>query len=102
MARSGRSVGFIVLLVATLAAWAPLVAVLIAYAIASPLDCRVDEGSSHPCVVAGVDLGPMLYLLGVSGWFMLVTWPLILVTAAIWLFLGIRGLLRRLGGTGRS
>jgi hypothetical protein len=44
-------------------------------AIANAYGCRVDEGSAHPCIIAGHDYGGLLYSLGVMGWLMLVSLP---------------------------
>lgn len=61
---------------------APILAILVASAIASLFGCRADEGSRHACVVAGVDIGGALTTLLVSGWLLFVTLP---VGATLWL-----------------
>lgn len=53
----------------------PVISVVIAGAIASGYGCQLDEGSVHPCVVGGRDLGETLYTLAVMGWFGLITLP---------------------------
>ena len=63
---------FILLLIWTV--W-PIVFVSVAGSIASANGCQLDEGSVHPCVVRGADMGETLYAMGVMGWFMLVTVP---------------------------
>ena len=45
-------------------------------AIANANSCQVDEGSAHSCMVLGADWGEVLYVLGVMGWFMLITLPI--------------------------
>lgn len=62
---------FAILFVAAL----PLISVVIAGEIATANGCDLDEGSIHPCVVDGEDIGDTLYTLGMMGWFMLVTIP---------------------------
>lgn len=79
----------------TVLGWAPLAAVLATDLFASVFGCTVNEGRAHPCVVAGVDFGELLYVGGVSGWFMLVTWPLMLLSLLAWFVLGIRFIMRR-------
>jgi hypothetical protein len=66
-------VGFVLLLAFTLA---PVASVVIASLLANAHNCRLDEGSVHPCLIAGADWGETLYTLGVLGWLMLVTLPL--------------------------
>jgi hypothetical protein len=53
----------------------PLLSILVAGGIASAGNCQLDEGSVHPCVVLGRDLGETLYTLFVLGWFSLITLP---------------------------
>jgi hypothetical protein len=65
-------VGFVLLLAITLA---PVISVVFASVIANANGCVVDEGSVHPCLIAGSDWGETLYTLGVLGWLMLVTLP---------------------------
>ena len=64
---------------------APIISVVICGVIANAYGCKVDEGSVHPCIVNGQDYGHLLYTLGVSGWFMLVTLPVGGLAGAAWL-----------------
>lgn len=73
----------------------PLLSVLTAYAIGNAFDCQVDEGSAHSCVVAGQDIGEMLYAMGVMGWFMFITIPSGLVALIVFLIVLLVGWLRR-------
>jgi TRAP-type C4-dicarboxylate transport system permease small subunit len=63
---------FVLLLIWT--TW-PIISVALAGSIASANGCQLDEGSIHPCVVRGADMGETLYAMGVMGWFALVTVP---------------------------
>jgi ABC-type Fe3+ transport system permease subunit len=65
-------VGFVLVLAFTLA---PVISAVIASVLANANGCVVDEGSIHPCLIAGSDWGENLYTLGVLGWLMLVTLP---------------------------
>jgi hypothetical protein len=67
-----------------LVAVAPLISVLISGVIAGVLGCELDEGSLHPCPLLGVDLGEILYVMFVLGWFALVTLPLGAVALWVW------------------
>ena len=66
-------------------ALAPIGSVMLCAAIANAYGCKVDEGSAHPCIISGHDYGELLYLLGVMGWFMLVTMPGGLIAFVSWL-----------------
>jgi hypothetical protein len=39
----------------------PLVSLLLAVLVASPLGCALDEGSVHPRAIFGLDVGALLY-----------------------------------------
>ncbi len=54
---------------------APILSVLACATIAKVMGCQVHEGGGVPCKCLGVDIGPLLYLLGVMGWMALVTVP---------------------------
>jgi hypothetical protein len=66
-------------------ALAPIASVMACSWIANAHRCKVDEGSVHPCIINGVDRGPLLYQLGVLGWLMLVTLPAGALAFAVWL-----------------
>jgi hypothetical protein len=53
----------------------PFIPVIIASLIASACGCDLDEGSAHPCIVFGKDIGRTLYAMGVMGWLGLLTFP---------------------------
>ena len=67
---------------------APILVAIGSGSVAHAFGCQVDEGSVHPCFVAGLNLGPLFYDLGVLGWLFLVTLPLgaiLIVTLTIFL-----------------
>ena len=83
----------------TLLGWAPFLSVLFTSAVARALGCQVSEAKVQPCPGPfGTDLGELLYFTGVMGWFMLVTWPVVLGTAIAWVLLLLRWIWRRLRG----
>ncbi len=88
-------IGLFLLALVTMASAAPLVSVLVAGGVATVLACPLDEGSVHPCVLDGVDIGETLYAAFVMGWLMLLTLPAMLVTALVWIVLAVRALRRR-------
>lgn len=67
-----------------LLALAPMISVVIAGSIAEANDCTLNEGSVHPCLVGGTDMGETLYAMGVMGWFMLGTLPLGAGALLVW------------------
>ncbi|SMQ85972.1 hypothetical protein SAMN06295905_3268 [Devosia lucknowensis] len=79
MNRAGKfhwTVYLVILAVIVLFAAAPFLSVLFTYAIADANNCVVNEATTHPCLVLGMDLGGLLYFTGLMGWFMLATIPL--------------------------
>lgn len=77
----------------------PLLSTLIAGAMASAHGCPLDEGSVHPCIVAGKDIGEMLYSMGVMGWLMLITLPTGLIAGVVILVVFIVLRVRRSGAS---
>jgi hypothetical protein len=63
----------------------PVISALISGAIAGALGCQLNEGGAPPCPLMGVDLGEMLVVMFVLGWFAFVTLPLGAVALAVWL-----------------
>ncbi|MGU3668119.1 hypothetical protein ACLBX9_28355 [Methylobacterium sp. A49B] len=90
------------LLVATIVIWLPVILLTIAILVSSIADCRLDEGSAHPCVILGVDLGNLLYSFAVSGWLMLVTLPFMALTVLIWLARALFLVARRVRALGKQ
>ncbi len=74
---------------ATIVAFAPMLSVIWAALFSGAFGCTVNEGSTHPCVVAGVDYGDALYQSFVTGWLMLIVWPLALIVLVGWI--GVAG-----------
>ena len=74
----------------------PLIAALSAGGVAHALGCLLDEGNVHPCPFLGMDLGELLYSLGVLGWLSLVTVPTGVGLLLIWLIAAIVLVVRRL------
>ncbi len=54
----------------------PVFSVASAAMIANAAGCTLHEGSVNPCVIAGIDWGTALYMMGVLGWLMLLSLPL--------------------------
>ncbi len=94
--QSKRRIIVIVLTVITIIALLPLFSVLATYAIATTLGCTVDEGSVHPCLLGGIDLGDTLYTMGVMGWLMIPAAPVLLIAVLGWIGLGVAVLTGRM------
>jgi hypothetical protein len=73
----------------------PILAVLVATALASIGHCDLDEGSVHPCILLGHDFGGVLYPMFVSGWFGLMTLPVLAAALLLWIVVEIVHRLRR-------
>jgi hypothetical protein len=71
--------------ITALIGWVPLLCVLLSYAIAQLGHCQIDEGSVHPCVFYGADLGEFLYGLAMMGWLFLLTFPAAIASVLLWL-----------------
>lgn len=90
---------FIILLI-LLFTFAPVLSVAYASSVATANNCDLDEGSIHPCVVNGKDIGADLYSYAMMGWLMIATIPLglgalLVYLAGIGLYYLIRWYLRR-------
>jgi len=73
--------------------FAPILCVLLSSAVASATGSRLDEGTTHPCIIFGCDLGWLLYALFVCGWLAFFTVPTGLLAIVITIL--VRGLRRR-------
>jgi hypothetical protein len=62
----------------------PLLIAMLAGVIANLAKCELNEGSINPCVIAGRDVGKLLYAMGVGGWFTFMTMPAALLAAMIY------------------
>jgi hypothetical protein len=54
---------------------APILSTFLADLIAAIFGATLNEGSVHPCLVGGYDLGPLLSSMSEYGWLMLITLP---------------------------
>ena len=68
---------------------APVLSVVVASVIANACGCKLDEGNVHPCVVLGLDLGELLYAMGVTAWLALATVPLGAIALIFWAIVAI-------------
>lgn len=63
----------------------PFLALTLSMTVASLAKCQVDEGSPHPCLVAGRDVGEWLYSGFVMGWLGVATLPVLMVLVPGWI-----------------
>jgi hypothetical protein len=62
----------------------PMILAAIASAIAGSAGCALDEGSIHPCVIAGEDWGSTLYTMAMMGWLAIATIQIGAIALAAW------------------
>ncbi|KQT59679.1 hypothetical protein ASG52_20035 [Methylobacterium sp. Leaf456] len=72
--------------------WTPALLLALGLGLAFLTGCHVDEGSRHPCVICGLDLGGLLYTLTMMGWLMIPMLPFMLLTILAGLWFGLRAL----------
>jgi hypothetical protein len=67
----------------------PLVSLLLASTIANIGDCTLHEGYVNPCNILGLELGGILYGMGMAGWYLIVSirWGLLGLLLGITLFI---------------
>lgn len=80
----------VILGILTVAAWLPIVLAFAASGIASSLGCRLNEADSHPCLLAGHDIGNTLYGMFMMLWLAILAAPLMAVTMIGWLVVWVR------------
>ena len=51
----------VVFIVVTVGLWLPTLAVFVTFVAVAATGCEVNEAATHPCVVAGHDIGETLY-----------------------------------------
>lgn len=78
-----RLYGFSLLAIIVFALF-PVASVVLAGLIATPAGCELNEAVVHPCIIAGMDFGDLLYAMGVLGWLMIGTIPAGVILFAIW------------------
>jgi hypothetical protein len=86
---------FAILIVVVLYTIAPLLSVLAASAAARMLGCELNEGSVNPCNCLGIDVGELLYVMGVLGWLALWTIPTGLIAIVATLAVIVASALRK-------
>jgi hypothetical protein len=81
----------------------PILSMLIAVVIAGASGCALDEGSVHPCLVFGIDLGTLLYTLAVFGWFVMFPFSLagiaLLILIVAWIIVTLSNRPKRVDAT---
>lgn len=76
----------------TLIVWTPALLLGLGLGLAFLTGCRVDEGSRHPCLVCGLDIGGLLYTLTTMGWLTIPMLPFMAITILVGLWWGLRAL----------
>lgn len=87
-------IGVWVTILGVLFAIGPLVCALLAGSIASHAGCELNEGIVNSCTFFGLEIGGLLYSLGVLGWLGLISLPiggLVAILGVITLIIGTFG-----------
>ena len=79
-----------VILILLLITWLPVLPFALGLALTSLTGCTVNEAGTHPCPVAGHDIGDLLYTLTMTGWLLIPSLPFMALTL---LLSGLQGLL---------
>ncbi|GAB6841015.1 hypothetical protein HNR00_004505 [Methylorubrum rhodinum] len=82
------------MLILTAIVWTPALLLALGLGLAFLTGCHVDEGSRHPCVICGLDLGGLLYTLTMMGWLMIPMLPFMVLTLLVGLGSGMWALVR--------
>lgn len=79
----------------------PIISVMTAMGVASLAACHLNEATTLPCVILGIDFGGLLTFMLVAGWLALATVPLGVGALLIWVLIAIvlfvRSRSRRMG-----
>jgi hypothetical protein len=62
----------------------PLLSMAVAQFIAEVNGCKLDLASAHPCMVGSSDMGHTLLTLGMMGYFLFATLPVVAVIVISW------------------
>ena len=62
----------------------PLLGIFLTAILAGIFGCEVNEGGPTPCLVMGADIGGLLSAMLTTGWFALITIPLLMVLLGAW------------------
>lgn len=67
-----------------LACLAPLFSMVAADVVARIYGCDLDLAATHPCMAGGSDIGQTLMTMGMMGWYLMTTLPVLLAVAVLW------------------
>jgi hypothetical protein len=85
-------------------ALSPIAVTYTAGLIALLLGCDLNEAAVHPCLLLGVNIGPLLYAMGLAVWFVALTVAAglvaLLVLAIVWFIRTVRARRAKVDATG--
>ncbi len=74
-----------------LLAFTPILLTAVAASVANAFDCRLDEAGFYPCIIGGHDYGQLLGTMAMGVWLFLISQPLAVGIALLWLvFLALK------------
>ncbi|MEH3065582.1 MAG: hypothetical protein PGN33_23570 [Methylobacterium radiotolerans] len=83
-----------VILILLLITWLPVVPFALGLALTNLTGCTVNEAGTHPCPVAGHDIGGLLYTLTMTGWLLIPFLPFMALTLLLTVGQGLLMILR--------
>jgi hypothetical protein len=79
----------ILMSILVLACLAPLFSMLAAQAAAFIYGCDLSLAATQPCMAHGTDIGQTLLTMGMMGWFLMTTLPVMLGVVILWIIVEI-------------
>ncbi len=74
--------------------WTPFLLLVLSLAVARLTGCEVNEARAHPCRVAGIEIGGLLYTMMVMGWLVIPLLPFMALTLVGGAVAGVSALVR--------
>lgn len=84
----------VIVLLGVAIVWTPFLLLVLAMLLARLTGCEVNEARAHPCRVAGIDLGGMLYGMMMMGWLLIPLMPFMVLTLLGGAVAGVAALVR--------
>lgn len=74
----------LLLILVTFVVWLPIPLLIITVIVGTATGCTVNEADTHPCIVAGHDIGEALYDGLMMVWAIVLAFPFMIGTVVLW------------------